>query len=189
MAKISLLGFYRYDNNLFEYLELNEQLDKQTLVDNILLKSADFEVIYSDLDLMKDAIALWSKKWKRTIDKWVSALSIDYNPLENYDRIEDWTDDGNSSGNTNASDNGNVENKVSAFDSSTYQPKNQNITSNSSNSNSNVDTSSTHHGRLHGNIGVTTSQQMLQSELELQKWNIYEEITMLFLSEFVIPIY
>lgn len=40
------------------------------------------------------------------------------------------------------------------------------------------DTSHTGTETLHreGNIGVTTSQQMLQSELELRKYNFYEEI-------------
>ena len=45
------------------------------------------------------------------------------------------------------------------------------------------------HGRVHGNVGVTTSQQMLISELDLGYWNIYEKITDLFLTEFVIPVY
>ena len=42
---------------------------------------------------------------------------------------------------------------------------------------------------IHGNIGVTTSQQMLTQELELGYWNVYEKITELFLQEFVIPVY
>lgn len=47
-----------------------------------------------------------------------------------------------------------------------------------------------HEGRVHGNIGVTTSQQMLESEMVLRlKWNLYDQITDLFLTEFVLPIY
>lgn len=51
------------------------------------------------------------------------------------------------------------------------------------------DTVTTHYGRTHGNIGVTTSQQLLESELEIAKWNLYEHITDIFLEEFIIPIY
>ena len=51
------------------------------------------------------------------------------------------------------------------------------------------DTQSYHTGHTHGNIGVTTSQQMLEAELKIDEWNIYEHITDLFLTEFVIPIY
>lgn len=47
----------------------------------------------------------------------------------------------------------------------------------------------THKARLFGNIGVTTSQQMLQSELDIAKWNLYEHIADLFCNEFCIMVY
>ena len=47
----------------------------------------------------------------------------------------------------------------------------------------------THNGRVHGNIGVTTSQQMLQSEIDVARFNIVQQITDLFLQEFCIMIY
>ena len=43
--------------------------------------------------------------------------------------------------------------------------------------------------RIHGNIGVTTSQQMLMSELEIAKFNLYDEITNSFLKNFVVLVY
>ena len=46
-----------------------------------------------------------------------------------------------------------------------------------------------HKARLYGNIGVVTSQQMLQSELDIARWNLYEHIADLFASEFCIMVY
>ena len=46
-----------------------------------------------------------------------------------------------------------------------------------------------HKARLFGNIGVTTSQQMLQSELDIARWNIYEHIADLFCEEFCVMVY
>ena len=46
-----------------------------------------------------------------------------------------------------------------------------------------------HKARLFGNIGVTTSQQMLQSELDIARWNMYEHIADLFAQEFCIMVY
>ena len=46
-----------------------------------------------------------------------------------------------------------------------------------------------HKARLYGNIGVTTSQQMLQSELDIARWNMYEHIADLFAQEFCIMVY
>lgn len=40
-----------------------------------------------------------------------------------------------------------------------------------------------------GNIGVTTSQQMLKDELNIAKWNIYENIATMFINDFCTPIY
>lgn len=48
---------------------------------------------------------------------------------------------------------------------------------------------STHTGHRYGNQGITMSQQMLEAELDISKWNIYEHITDLFLRDFVIPIF
>lgn len=44
-------------------------------------------------------------------------------------------------------------------------------------------------GRAYGNIGVTTSQQMLQSELDIAKFNLTKQITDLFLEDFCILVY
>lgn len=49
--------------------------------------------------------------------------------------------------------------------------------------------SAVHTGRTHGNIGVTTSQQMLQSEWEVAKLNVYEAAADLFLGELTIYTY
>ena len=244
-AKITLFSFAQWmhlnDKDLFSEMTLPEGIDKDLLTDNILLQGGEFEVVYADPDFMQYAIGSWSRKHYRTFEKWLNALDIEYNPLENYDRDEEWTDetDGEKntlgrrdSGNTRTFDNSDeevrdisdetvfdktttTENKVSAYDSSTYQNAAQDtvdedgtITVNGTGTNTfnhtgtiddkygegfsskdTDETTVTHKGRIHGNIGVTTSQQMLQAELDISTWNIYEHITDLFLSEFVILIY
>ena len=68
------------------------------------------------------------------------------------------------------------------------------VTGNYSNSNSDNESGddsyeNKHSGRMYGNIGVTTSQQMLQSEFDIARWNMYEHIADLFASEFCIMVY
>ena len=98
IAKITLIGFYNYlshdNNDLCEFLTVPEGIDKDILVNNILLRGGEFEVLYSNPDFLKNMIGVWSNKWQRTMERWINALSIDYNPLENYDRMEDWEDNG-----------------------------------------------------------------------------------------------
>ena len=240
-AKITTVGFYQYmnayNNDLFGLLNLPPGIDKDTLVNNIMLRGGEFEVVYSNPDFYKSAIGLWSNKHYRTFEKWINALNIDYNPLENYDRMEEWSDSVSrtntgtvsdsgirkntgtqsteSSGKDNFKGSGNStsSDEISAYNSNSFQNDKKNTTNSSnssetnttanntrtdnlseSNSNTRTDnlyekTDSDRIGRAHGNIGVTTSQQMLQSELDIAKWNIYEKITDLFLSEFCIMVY
>lgn len=204
-AKVTLIGMNTYFQNagsdLFEFLDLPEGLTKSTLTNNILLEGGEFEVLYSDPLALKSYIGIWAQREAPTFQRWVDALAIDYAPLENYDRHEDWTDtldsDGTSrtTGTNDTSTSGTVQTDVSAYDSSGYQPK-EKITNSETvdndtteNNTSTLDNTGRHVGRIHGNIGVTTSQQMLESELELGYWNIYSRITDMFLKEFCIMIY
>ena len=192
-ATMTLMGLYNYDTSLFDFLTLPEDIDKDTLVDNILLRSGDFEVLYPDFDFLKYSIGAWARKWQPTFERWITALQIEYNPLENYDRKEDWTDtrNGHTSGETSGTTNTTSTNKVSAYDATDFSNKDQNeiYGSDSSSSSGESHEGAKHDGRIHGNIGVTTSQQMLTQELDIGYWNIYEKITDLFLTEFVLPVY
>ena len=200
-AKLTLMGLHRWytmrGGDLFDTLTLPDGIDKDTLTGSILMAGGEFEVLYSNPDTLKAFIEVWSSKWYRTFEKWVAALNIEYDPLNNYDRTENYTDTKERSGSSNASgttatDSDN-ENKVSAFDTSSYQPSNyqtggSTTVSNTSGSDSEKE-SITHSARIYGNIGVTTSQQMLQSELDIAKWNLYQHITDIFVDEFCIMVY
>ena len=204
-AKVTLIAMNTFFTNaggdLFSGLTLPEGLAKDTLTNNILLQGGEFEVVYSDPFFLQNAISIWADREAATFERWVNALAIEYAPLENYDRHENWTDtldsDGTSrtTGTNDTSTSGTVTTDVSAYDSSTYQPKDKVTTSETidndttENNTSTLDNTGMHAGRIHGNIGVTTSQQMLEAELDLGYWNIYSRITDMFLKEFCIMIY
>ena len=204
-AKVTLLAMNSFFTNaggdLFQGLTLPEGLAKNTLTNNILLQGGEFEVLYSDPFFLQNAISIWADREQATFKRWVDALAIEYAPLENYDRHEDWTDtldsDGTSrtTGTNDTSTNGTVTTDVSAYDSTGYQPKEKVTTAETidndttENNTSTLDNEGVHAGRIHGNIGVTTSQQMLEAELDLGYWNIYSRITDMFLKEFCIMIY
>ena len=216
-SKITLIGFHNWlaaeNDTLFANLTLPEGIDKEVLINNILLRGGEFEVLFSDPYTMKEAIGVWSSKWSWTFSKWIKAINLEYNPLENYDRMETWdeSEKGSNKGtteNTNegkttdsSSSSGEMENSVSAFDSISFSPHDKSVSSNKTDATTNIQASNngsseneysntaTRTGRAHGNIGVTTSQQMLQSELDIAMFNLYDQITDIFLREFVIPVY
>lgn len=204
-AKFTLIGTYQYYHNaggdLFELMDLPEGINKDTLCSNILLQGGEFEVLHGSPEFIHNSIGIWSKAWKDSFQRWVDALAIEYAPLENYDRMEHWTDEldgsgsSSSTGTLDTSFSEEVERTKSAYDSSSYQPYDKTTTGSTTDTDTTDDTNTTinndseHNGRIHGNIGVTTSQQMLNQELDLGYWNLYQRITQLFLQEFIIPVY
>lgn len=206
IATGTLIGMETYLNNnnisLFDQLELPRSVDKETLIDTIMLDVGDYEPIWYDPFYFRNMVRIWSEKWFRTFEKWGDALAIDYAPLENYDRREEWeeTSDNTSkmngviNGNSTINNNSNSKNNVSAYNSDAYSPYDENVSTGSqtdvNNSTSDSTTTNTSNnkrrGRTHGNIGVTTSQQMLQAELDVASWNLYKHITDIFAKEFLL---
>lgn len=199
-ATITLIGMYNFldyqEIDLFQKLTLPDDVDKEVCIQNILMQCDDKELLYPDSAFMIDAIGMWSKKWQRTFQKWVDVLGIEYNPLENYDRQEAWSDSTSTSESNSASASDSATNSnfgdTSAFNVSTYSPESKaegnTSASSTSQASSNQFEQSGHRGRIHGNIGVTTSQQMLLAELDVDRFNIYEEIALIFMREFVLAL-
>jgi hypothetical protein len=215
-SKLTLIGLYNYDNTALDNLSFPEGIDKDTAVSTILLRCGEFELLYPRLDFMHSMCDLFSKKHYWTFKKWIDAINIEYDPLNNYDRTESSSDtitgsdthsgtdttSGTTSGSTSPAQTTET-NEISAFDASGYQPKEQNrLTVNAAGSDSSTSSGSmthgekidksesiTHNSHLFGNIGVTTSQQMLQSELDIARFNLYDQIADIFCEEFCLMIY
>lgn len=189
LAKITCMGFEYYlrenGKSLFDEAVFPPGINKEDLIDRILLRAGEFEVLYSNPDFMTGAIGTWAKSFYHTFDRWLKALETEYSPLENYNRTEIWTDKTDSTTGTEAS--GTDTGKVSAYDSNTFV--NKDLSESSSEGTTTVDGTNTHEGHLYGNIGVTTSQEMLKQELDIARFNLFDQIADLFIKEFCICVY
>lgn len=91
---ITLFSLEQYLNankkSLFDGIALpvSPLLDKDTLTDKILLQCGEFESLYANAEFMAFATRNFFKTHLRTFDKWVKALEVEYEPLENYNRTE-----------------------------------------------------------------------------------------------------
>ena len=219
----ALNNYLEEDGGVFKDVSLTERLNLTTCIDTIIEKWGTCDLIISDPRIVVRRTQLFFLKNYDNFEKMAEALLADYNPIENYDRYEDTSENrdinksgGNqstasgegssSSGGTNTVGGYNTEHQISAMNSNDYQKRNKDITSARTDTYSNESTSSdssstsgsfdestdddferTSH--IHGNIGVTTSQQMIQSEIELRKFNIYDYIADLYASEFLYRIW
>ena len=176
---ISVLGMWQFDNALFDKFAVPAQIDKQDVVDAILLECAELPVVYTNWDVLQGAIGLLSKRRLNSWERMATALFEEYDPLFNFDRYEDSNDDEN----TASSESANSVNTVNGYNGDAEHDK-QNTTGNSETKRNNK-----HKGHLYGNIGVTTSAQMLEGELEIRKQDLISIIVREFKENFCIMVY
>ena len=256
--RLTMIGAYKYDPEIFTSLDLPSSIDRETAINNILLRCGESPLLYDNPDFIKLMIGTWSRKWKDSIERMLTALEEEYNPLHNFDRYEQYdderhnTDSNRTDGELNRTTSQNKTdtttygstitegtetdeditysgsdttlNDVSAFNETNYQPSSKNSLTSSNTSGRDMtedkttdhsgkdelktidsqslkdvnaesksgkfDETTKHDGHLYGNIGVTTSQQMLQAELDLRsKVNIYDVIAEMFYKEFCVYVY
>ena len=177
-ATMSLLGLYNWDSTILDGLVVPDGVDRNTVINNLLRECAELEVIYPQPEALKFFISEWAKERLPVWTKLESTLHYDYNPINNYDRHEEWTDE--SSGNTS----GTSENQTAGYNSAGADvPESRNTASSSaSGRNKRV-------GRAYGNIGVTTTQQMIEEERQVSKFDIDHIIINEFKKTFGLMIY
>lgn len=92
-AKMTLIGLENYcqraGESLFSDLVLPAGINKDDVVNTILMRSGEFEILYSDPIFLKASISLWGRNWYATFARWLETLTEEYNPLHNYDRTEE----------------------------------------------------------------------------------------------------
>ena len=173
---------YYLEGGLFADAVFPDGIDKDTVITTIMLNAGELEPLYKDAEFMKMAITNWAKKWYHTFERWNLALTEEYNPLHNYDRYEDWTDDTKSKATSDST----TATKRSAFDSNALTP----YDATDFDSKDNVEAGSVHKGHLYGNIGVTTAAQMIEGDITVrEKYNLYNMIADCFATELCLLIY
>lgn len=213
-AKMSVLGLLNWDENLFEDMswpaafspgegESEAPLDKIAFLAELAAQTAELEVIYPRPDIMKNMIRVWSKTRVGIWNHMWDTTQYEYNPIENYDRSETSTDTHNLSYNHNGADittdTPHAEHFEAAYDSTAGQDDDGLVktsrdeglnTSRVVYNSANTDTGTLGRtSRIHGNIGVTTSQQMIMQEREVAKFSLYDMMIQDFKDRFCILVY
>ena len=162
--RIQKIGFFSW---------LTESMASDLDTEYIYLRSGDKSISplleHSALDKVASVIVMkFGDKWNRLYDAFITQV---YKPLENYSMTE--TEKTNSKLKVTSSG----KSGTYGFNSDASVPTGESSTETTSEGNENDNNRTLTRS---GNIGVTTSQQMLQSELDLRKWNfanmLYDDV-------------
>lgn len=194
MNLINIMNLWKDEGkDIFDGIYLDKRLDKDLVVNTILDYSATYIPLYQDYNLFNFKNKVFFDRNRDNIVHLLDAFTLDYEPIYNYDRYEKYNevDETKRNSNSTSSLNSNIENKVSAYNSSTYQPSNESVTADTTKDNVTTDDNHNYYAdnRIYGNIGVTTTQQMLESEIDLRdRYNIYEWIARKWYNEFMLKV-
>lgn len=167
--KLTLSTMYNYTPDLFDKLAIPDGLDRDTLVQNLIMDSGEFGVLYADGDYFKSILGWWSEKELPIWQRMYNTELLKYDPIANYDRTDEIQRDVI----------GTAKNSETSFDSKTLQ------VTDGSDSEGAEET----HVRSYGNIGVTTTQQMIEQERRVAEFSVYNYIIKSFTNKFCIELY
>lgn len=175
---LSIMGMYKYDQTIFDGLELptytdeNENIhtiNREAVINSILLNCAELELLYPEFDTMKLAIGVWSASEQDTWLKMFRSQKVEYNPIWNVDADIDQSHYGSDE---------NV-NSVQGFNSSSWANAKKDKR----------DYTEKYVERRTGNIGVTATQDLIQKDRDIADFSIIRFITESFKKRFCLMVY
>lgn len=215
--KLSVIALYNWDNTLFQGFQIPSGMDQAAMVDLILTECSNFNVLYPDPTFFKQRLFQWNARRLPIWTKLYITTLFEYDPIANYDRTETTTEtvthtgtDGvissGSAGHTGTvSDtwSGTDTESKTAYNSSTLATTGQNQNAGTTTSTNNLqDTTSgsstrtvnladavSRSIRAYGNIGVTTTQQMIEQERQIDIYDVYGIILTDFIESFCVQVY
>ena len=232
---LSVLGLYQYDNTIFDEFVFPSPITKEVLVNNILVDCAELEVVYPNPDILKKAIGYWSQSRLQAWTDMKNVLIVEnYRPFVNLQRkesgydletrnlktvgVDSLTSSTSSSNDSSSSSTGSQDldstttGKISAFNSSGFENKDQSIvdssistsdtttsestdtSSTTSSNNSNVDNTGTvrneYEHNFEGDSALYSKQSIIEREMEVRlKYDLYRIIIDDFKKKFCLLIY
>lgn len=225
---INLFDLLVMEPRLLDGYVVDSRVERSTLNTHIRSKLGNRFPVFTRCSEFMFTLNDWFDVNKLTISKLLDTLEFEYNPIDNYNRIEDSKRDydfsgkkaeqegitsntkesegtvsRNESGTTGKSTTGQTtKNYKSVFNADDFQPISQSDTkTESSNSidmqseltqdkdtntdftqgkdvigNESGDNHTVYHSNIRGNIGVTTTQKMIEEERDIVQFNIYDWI-------------
>ncbi len=84
-ATMDLISLYQVDNTILDLMQLPQDVDRETVRDNLLMETAELELLYPNPVFLKMAIGTWSKKQLPVWEELIATTQYEYNPIWNKD--------------------------------------------------------------------------------------------------------
>ena len=202
MGLFTLGAIYDFSPEIFDGVKdgvvatVDERIECLTSIDvveAILYRCEMFNTTKNNPHELRKAIFHWWNIRKPVFERMLRTTMFEYNPIHNYDRTETWTNTQKKHGNGSGTSGGDNTQQRRGFNNG-FNPDCL-IDSEKTLNNANTTTQYEDNGELKhtahisGNIGVTTTQDMLSAERNIAYYNVLENIAEDFKMNFCIVVY
>lgn len=236
-ATLDLMGIYNYDPTILDLMQIPAAIDRQTLIDNLIMETAEMEILYPNATFLKQAIGSWSAKNLHVWEEKYDTTQYEYNPIWNKDGTVIELETRNLAGSDHTTDNtdriDNLQDKntrnttdtetrnlndsnthsVYGFNSSTAAPESKDEGTQGGTDTiahtgadtldhtgrqdidrtfqkNTTDTGTVKHERTEqGNIGLTSTQELIEKQRAVVDYNVMDIIIKDFIQRFCIGVY
>ena len=218
-STLSLLALYNYDSSVLDDLALPPELEasRETIVNNLLLESAELEILFPDPVTLKTAVKFWSRKSLPVWQELYDTTQYEYNPIWNKDGTFTETETRNLAGTSSNTEtrnlaggsqdtgtgSGTTEYDVFGYNSETAAHESKTTDSNTysrtgsstqtgtiTDQGASSDTGTILHERTEqGNIGITSTQELIERQRAVVEFNIMDRIIKDFIGRFCLLVY
>lgn len=179
---MSLYGLYTYDETVLDTIYVPAFINKDILIQNILLECAEMTILYTDPKFLKMAIGYWSRARAHVWERMAVVLYEDYDPFVNIKRDEVRTITQQRDLHTNATS----QNYGNAWNSGPNVERD----STEGNGNESGTVTTTENFHVEGDSAITDAQDVAKKEVELRdEYDLYKYIVNDFKNRFCLHIY
>lgn len=190
----TLINMYQWEPTLFDELQLPAAVNKDDYITRLLIDSGEQEVVITHPVIMKKAIGAWCRGKLPAWNKILNIEGLEYNPIWNVDgetvHTGSQTDKvgENKSGKTSETTTG----QLSADNSSEWSNDTKSTTEGSYEDSRQLNETGTDNWteKRTGNIGVTTTQKMMNEEKDFwENWDPVGYLIREFTKEFCLLVF
>lgn len=171
-------------------------LESRRAKEKVIYECGMLECVHQDPETFKKAVCQWVSANKYRWTRLFQTTLYKYDAISNYDRTEEWeeTDEEHEAQNGEGINNGNstATRNVGAYNND-MQKAGEDVSKGSSSYSATGSKDNNkihkHRARMFGNIGVTTTQEMIESERRVVSFDIADIIANEFRQQFCIAVY
>lgn len=180
-ALLSVMALYHHDNTLFDGMRIPTGLSRNPLLAELLAQLAELNLVITDPEILKEVIRQWSLT---RIDVWqhlFDTTQYEYNPIWNKDGVYTETETRNLKNTAEAE----ALSQVTGYNAEDMRDAEKGKSKGEGTDTGTI----TRTREEHGNIGVTTTQQMIREEREIADFSLYQLIIDEFKERFCVMVY